>query len=272
MRRLTVFALVSVLLAASCSGDEADSATTATSTPAATAAVTSTEAPDTTLVSTTTTEALATTSSTSTTAGTTTTSTLVTSVCPALVALPDGTLTFIGGSGDFDGDGTTDELVTYQSAPDAWRMRVVFADGGGADAAIGEAEDFAPPRPIGGFDIDGDGAQEVFVTVGAGASTILVGVFDVSACVATRVAAGGGPAVFPVGASVGAGSGLACPGNGLVRRTFAQMADETTFDGGYEEYTLDGAHLTSQGIVENTMTSEEAAALAGFDCGGLPLP
>jgi hypothetical protein len=177
-----------------------------------------------------------------------------------------------GASGDFDGDGNPDELLTYQVGPDDWRVRVVFSDGGGADSSVGDAMDFAPPRPIGGLDLDGDGSQEAFLTVGAGASTIQIGIFEVSACVATRVTANGVPAAFSVGASVGAGSGLVCLGDGVVRRNFAQRVDESTFEGGYEEYLLDGSHLVSQGITSGTMTNEQAATLAAFDCGGLTLP
>jgi hypothetical protein len=193
-------------------------------------------------------------------------------VCPLPVALPEGTLVFAGGSGDFDGDGTSDDLLTYQVAADNWRLRVIFADGGGADATIEDVMDFAPPRPIGGFDIDGDGTAEAFLTVGAGASTTHVGIFDVAACVVTPVTVNGAHTVFPVGASVGAVSGLSCAGDGIVRRTFAQRTDETTFAGGYEDYTVTGSDLVSQQVVTDALTEEQAGVLGQFDCGGLTLP
>jgi len=252
-------------------GGEPDTTTTAA--PSTTLAV----AASTTTVTSATTEAPTTTAgpetTTTTSTSTTTTTTTMPSVCPTPVALKEGTLKFAGVAGDFDGDGFSDEMLTYQAAPNDWRVRVVFADGGGADAEITHIDDLIPPRPIGGFDADGDGSDEAFVIVGAGASTTLVGLFDVANCVVTRVSNGGVPAVFSVGASVGAGSGLVCPGDGTLRRTFAQRIDDQgNFEGGYEEFSLDGARLTSTDTVSGTMTSEDAAMLAAFDCGGMALP
>lgn len=274
MRRTVTLAVVAWLVVAACGGgEEAGSTITTTTSTSTTIAATSSAAPETTVANTTTSQAAETTSSTTTaTTSTSTTTTAAPSQCPIPLALPEGTLRMEGGSGDFDGDGATDELFTYQAGPDDWRVRVVFSDGGGADAAVGDAMDFAPPRPMGGFDIDGDGVQEAFLTVGAGASTIQIGMFDIGACVATRVTANGVPAAFSVGASVGAGSGMECLGDGVVRRNFAQRVDESTFEGGYEEYLLDGSHLVSQGTTTGTLTSEDAATLAGFNCGGLSLP
>jgi hypothetical protein len=193
-------------------------------------------------------------------------------VCPIPVALAGGTLTFSGASGDFDGDGLADQLMTYQAGPDDWRVRVVLADGGGADAAIVDGVDLTPPQPIGGYDIDGDGADEVFVTVGSGASAVLVGFFDVSACVATRVTSGGTPAVFSVGGSVGTVSGLFCPGDGTIQRVFAQYVADDEYEGGFEPFTLSGSVLTGGFGDGAGFTADEAFALAVLDCGPLSLP
>jgi hypothetical protein len=270
VRRLLVLAVVIGLAVVSCGGEPDTAATAAPTTSAAVAVSTTTVAPETTEV-TNTTAASETTTTTST--STTTTTTTIPSVCPSPVALKEGTLEFAGVAGDFDGDGNPDETLTYQAAPNDWRVRVIFADGGGAETVINHTDDLIPPRPIGGFDADGDGVDEVFVTVGAGASTTLVGLFDVANCVVTRVSNGGVPAVFSIGASVGAGSGLVCPGDGTLRRTFAQRVDDQgNFEGGYEEFTLAGSRLTSTNTVSSTMTGEEAAVLAAFDCGGLVLP
>ena len=186
--------------------------------------------------------------------------------------LPESTLLFAPVGGDFDGDGNGDELFTYQAGADNWRVRVVFADGGGADATITEAEDLAPPRPIGGFDIDGDGAEEVFLVVGSGASAAEIGFYDVANCVATRITAGGVSAVFAVGSSVGAISGLLCPGDGTIQRTFAQYVAENEYEGGFAPYRLDGAVLTALPGDGAGFTADEAFALGVLDCGGLALP
>ena len=174
--------------------------------------------------------------------------------------------------GDFDGDGNPDEAFTYQQGPDQWRVRITFADGGGADSAIVEGEDFAPPRPIGGYDIDDDGVDEVFLTVGAGASTVQVGFFSVAACVAQRITQAGVPASFPIGASIGNTSGLTCPGDGTVNRAFAQYVDDDVYEGGFVPYRLEGTVLTEFPGDGAGFTAEEAFALATLDCGGLALP
>ena len=271
MRSLIVAGII-VLVAGACGGD-AEPATTTTvvapvdSTTQAPATTTSSLAPTT--VPETTTTAAATTTTTTTTTSTTT---LPPTVCPVPAAFADGTLVFSGGSGDFDGDGNVDELMTYQMGPDQWRVRVVFADGGGADAAIAEGLDFAPPRPIGGYDIDGDGPQEVFLTVGSGASTVQVGFFDVADCVATRVTSGGLAAVFGVGGSVGMVSGIFCPGDGTIQRIFASYVADDEYEGGFEPFALSGSVL-SGGFGDGAgFTADEAFALAVLDCGSLALP
>jgi hypothetical protein len=181
-------------------------------------------------------------------------------------------VTFASVGGDFDGDGSQDGVLTYQAGIDDWRVRIVFADGGGADSAIADGEDFAPPRPIGGFDVDGDGAEEIFLTVGAGASTILVGLYDVSSCVATRVTEGGVAAAFPIGASIGNVSGLDCPGDGSINRNFAQYIADDVYEGGFAPYLLEGSVLTAFPGDGAGFTADEAFALAALNCGDLVLP
>ena len=207
-----------------------------------------------------------------TTSSTTTTSTLPATTCPVAPALPDGAVVYAGGDGDYDGDGQLDTAATYQAGPDSWRLRITFADGGGADTAIGDAEDFAPPRPIGGFDIEADGTDEIFVSVGAGASTVRIGLFDVAACAAIRVTEGGSPAVFPVGASIGQISGVVCPGDGTIERVFAQFVDDDVYEGGFAPYVLDGAVLTGFPGDGAGFAADEAFALAVLDCGDLQIP
>jgi hypothetical protein len=262
--------IVIVLVAAGCGGDTEVTTTietVASPTPTTEAATTTTIAPTTTTAAVTTSEPAETTTTT-----TATTTTLPPSVCPVAIPISDAALVFSGVFGDFDGDGSPDELLTYQAGPDDWRVRVVFADGGGADAAISDGEDFTPPRPIGGFDIDGDGPEEVFLTVGSGASTAQVGFFDVAGCVATRITTAGTPAVFGVGGSVGMVSGLACPGDGSINRNFASYVAEDAYEGGFEPFLLEGAVLTGFPGDGAGFTADEAFALAVLDCGSLSLP
>jgi hypothetical protein len=268
MKPRCVLGLAALVALGGCSSE-----TTAT-TAAPVNPVTSTSAtPATTQPPTTLPETTATTASpeTTTTVETPTTTTLPTSVCPVPVALAEGTASYPGVAADFDGDGAADELLTYQAGPDEWRVRVIFADGGGADAAIVDAEDFVPPRPIGGFDIDEDGTAEAFVLVGSGASTALMGFFEIEDCVATRITADGVPAVFGVGGSVGSISGISCPGDGTIHRNFARYVEEDVYEGGFEPFTLEGSVLTAGTGDGATLTAEEAYAVGSLDCGDLLL-
>ncbi len=267
MRKALVVVILAVV-ASACSG-EAESTTTSTPTTAAPATTTTTvAAATTTAAAATTTAAETTTTSTSTTS----TTTVPPTVFPVAPPLPAGTVTFATVGGDFDGDGNEDGMLTYQAGVDDWRLRIVFADGGGADSPVVEGEDFAPPRPIGGFDIDGDGAEEVFVTVGSGASTVLVGFYDVAACVATRITEGGVPAAFPVGASIGNSSGIYCDGAGSVERNFAQYVADDEYEGGFAPYLLEGPVLTAFPGDGAGFDAAGAFDLAILDCGDLVLP
>lgn len=270
MKRLPVLVLLAVSVVAGCAGNQETSTTVEAPTTTNVAPISST--PGTTAVAGTANSQPETTTTTSGSTTTTSTSTTSPTLCPQPVELAEGTLIFAGGSGDLDGDGLSDELFTYQAGENDWRVRVTFADGGGADAGIAQSDDLTPPRPIGGFDVDGDGAEEAFLTVGAGASTTLVGLFDISACVVQRITTGGVAAVFSVGASLGAESGLICPGDGTLRRNFAQRVDQDSFEGGYEEFSVDGTNLIPIETVSGLLTSAEAAQLATLDCGGLTLP
>jgi len=268
--RKTWVLVVLALWVGACSAN-ADPTTTSAATTNTPATTTTVPATTTTAAATTTTAAETATTSTTTTSTTTSTTTPAT-VCPVSPPLPPGTVTFATVGGDFDGDGNEDGMLTYQAATDVWRLRVVFADGGGADSLIAEGEDFAPPRPIGGFDVDGDGAEEVFVTVGSGASTVQIGFYDVAACVATRITESGVAAVFSVGASIGQVSGISCPGDGSINRNFAQYIDDDVYEGGFAPYLLEGSVLTAFPGDGAGFDAAEAFALAVLDCGDLALP
>lgn len=267
-----VMLLCALLTLAGCAGDPEPAPSTTTAGAATTTSVTTTAELSTTIAASATTTSEPAASTTTTTTTSTTTSTVPITTCPVPPALPEGALRFAGGSGDYDGDGQLDSAITYQAAPDSWRLRITFADGGGTDVAIADAEDFAPPRHIGGFDIEGDGADEIFVAVGAGASTVQLGLFDVAGCVASRITAGGTSAVFAVGASIGNVSGVVCPGDGTIEQVFAQYVDEDLYEGGFAPYVLDGSVLTAFPGDGAVFTVDEAFALAVLDCGSLSLP
>lgn len=230
--------------------------------------VTTTIEPTTTIDATTTTEPP---STTSTTLPATTTT--VASACPqAPPPAADATDATSTGA-DFDGDGLADVLSTYIVPSEArWHVRVEFGAGGSDDMTIEDSDMATPARPIGGLDVDGDGFDEAFVTVGSGASSVLVGLYDVAACGLTRVTIGTDPAVFPIGATVGNISGLACNVVGDLDRVFAQWVAEDVYEGGFEPFTLSGSVLTPGFGDGAGFSAAEAGALATLNCGTLALP
>jgi hypothetical protein len=199
--------------------------------------------------------------------------TTVPSSCPEAPPAAADAIELTSVDTDVDGDGLPDVLSTYLVPSESrWHVRVAFGVGGSDDVSIVDSDMVAPARPIGGHDLDGDGTDEAFVTVGSGAATILVGLYDVAGCSLTRVTIDTEPAVFPIGATVMNVSGLACNVVGDLDRLFAQRVDEDEFEGGFAPFTLSGSVLTP-GFGDGAGFSEaEAAALATLDCGTLTLP
>ncbi len=239
------------------------------------AASTTTAAATTTIEAVTTTIGAATTSGPPTPTSTTLPATTTTAApaCPQAppLAADAADATFVGV--DLDGDGLADLLSTYIVPSEArWHVRVEFGAGGSDDVQIVDSNMVGAARPIGGHDVDGDGTNEAFVTVGSGASALLVGLYDVAACGLTRVTVGADPAVFPIGATIGNVSGLACNVVGDLDRLFAQQVATDEYEGGFEPFTLTGSVLTP-GLGDGaSFSGAEAAALATLDCGTLALP
>lgn len=272
MIRIATLAVVLAVISVGCGGDNQVTTTSVAAplaNPTAAPAETTSSAPPTTeaTAASTTTVAIA-----GTTIATTTSTTVPPTVCPIPPPLPEGTVVFAPVGGDFDGDGSADALQTYQAGADDWRIRITFSDGGGADAAVAGSDDFAPPRPIGGFDVDSDGSEEAFLTVTSGASAVFIGLYSVGDCVAARITQGGVPAEFAVGGSVGSVAGVSCDGQGTINRQFAQYVGDDVYEGGFEPFVLEGSVLTPFPGDGAGFTAEEAFALAILDCGSLSLP
>jgi hypothetical protein len=66
-----------------------------------------------------------------------------------------------------------------------------------------------------GVDLNGDGTEEFFAKIGAGASATVMGIFDVIDCDLVHVTVDGAPAELTIGASVGNFSGYECLDGGL---------------------------------------------------------
>jgi hypothetical protein len=238
--------LVVALLVAACQGDAATT--------------TSTDQPTTTTVSTTTSTTRAPSSTTSS------------SPPPACDAgdLPDGLEEVAWVLADADGDGEDDRLVAYREA-DTAVVRIEPAAGGSVEAEIMEDPGPLPVEPIGGHDLDGDGTDELFVTVGAGAYTFLVGAWTLDGCELRRVTLDGLPAAFPVGASASNVVGLRCPDDGGLETVSASYVDEETYEGGFQPYELDGSELVAGPFAPAVFHGDEILDVARFACGDFSL-
>ena len=178
---------------------------------------------------------------------------------------------------DLDGDDHDDQLQSYRVGDAEWHLRVSLARGGGADLEI------TPPNGsfvtvLGGADIDGDGADELWAQTGQGASAAILGIARLVGCDLVRVTTSGGdPAELPVGGSVGTASGVECEARS---DSAAHLTTYTASNQGgdrYEvratEHVLDGAALVSRGTYtdEVAIGDEAFARASSFSCGRLTL-
>ncbi len=265
------------LLAASCSGDSG-----AAPSPSSTSTTTtSTTTTSTTTTSTTTTS----TTSTTTTTSTTITTTVPESACGGSGALPELAENHSLAGGDVNGDGDIDTIHTYSigdpSLAGAWWLQVSFANGGGASQQLLDpGTSLAGARPFDGFDINGNGKDEFFARVGAGASTSEFGLFEVVDCTIHRIALDGQPSVFTAGASVNFVSGFECvdiDANGandfLIVYTGSRLGETDEFEITAAQYfVLDGmvTFMLADGIGGN-INDPDFAKFASAGCPGVTL-
>jgi hypothetical protein len=221
---------------------------------------------------------------------TSTTTTTAPSACTA-GPRPAGAVRVTSAPGDFNGDGTPDTLVVYgtgtDDAPAPYMVRVELGDGGGSvetpivDAATDPNQNV---KALGGADIsttsggsdDGSGV-EAFVAVGSGASTFLVGFYQLGACELVRLAGAGGstPAELPVGGTVTHLSGVRCDagssGTRLVQ-VAAESTDGVTYATTEQTFDVTDAKLVPAGPpVAGTRggTDPELSRFSGLDCAGV---
>lgn len=192
--------------------------------------------------------------------------------CPSAEA-PDSESTV---EADVDGDGEPDEVGSAEQ-PGELVLHVALAAGGDAVLVL-------PTFGIGGTgligpaDVDGDGAAEIWVRTGSGASASIVGLVRFTDCQLVQVRfANGDPAELPVGGSVGTSAGLSCEGRvdpaADVTTYLAGTVGEETYEVTATEYALDGAALTQLGSTTSTVTTSDPAfaTYVTFSCDGLAL-
>jgi hypothetical protein len=126
--------------------------------------------------------------------------------------------------------------------------------------------------PIGGYDVDGDGRDELFAVTGNGAYTTWIDVFefDPATCTLARVTnpdPHAVPPLFAVGASVRNGVGLDCVDHLLVATMFTSSDEPLHYTGTRTSYRIVDNH-----VEQVAQTNVDGAQAATFRCGYLTLP
>lgn len=179
--------------------------------------------------------------------------------CPGGGAVPpEGAENVSEVSADVDGDGADDRVLAYRHNGD--RRVAVELTGGGTDAVDANASEIVEPAPLsvlGGVALGGDG-ETVFAVTGAGASVVIVGLFQFVECALTRVSFESGQAVeLPVSGAITHGDGLRCAPGGdgppLVRLS-ATSTDGESFTATETGYRVDGNILVEVDTQTTTLT------------------
>jgi hypothetical protein len=195
--------------------------------------------------------------------------------CPD-VEIPADATDLVEVGADVDGDSQVDALRSYRLG-EGWHLQVELHGGGGADLAM-DTLGGAGVEVLGGADVDGDGADEVWARTGSGASATIVGSARFTGCTLVRVTLPAGePADFPVGGSVGTAAGLGCeaaadPAGHLSTYT-ATNTGERDYSIQVVEHVLEGTVLRELGrrTEQATIGDDLFVRATTFRCGDLSL-
>lgn len=218
-----------------------------------------------------------TTSSPSTTTTEATTATTISSEAPAC---PGGEVPAAGANdvteanGDIDGDGADDRVVSYRLGDGSRVIGVDLARGATATFNLGDAE-LAGPSPLsvlGGIPLAPD-AETVLAVTGAGASVVIVQLFQLEGCDLVPVTVDNSVLVeLPVGGGITHGDGLTCRDETLVQRS-ATSFDGETFEASETTYRLEGTTLLEVASETSTLTrgpdDDVINSYYTIDCPGL---
>lgn len=205
-----------------------------------------------------------------------TTAVPVTTVAPSCpnVTVGETDLTVSAEPFDGDGDGQPDILQTYRDNEAKWHMQVLWASGGGSDVVL-DAFAQSPVRPLGGFDVDGDGRDEAFVVTDTGASAQIISLYStMTDCVLQPILIDGTNTIYTmiIAGSLGQPAGVECNGTGKIVEKQASILDWDTGEYTFETYrrSLFAATMSvTFGFDIGVFTSDEAAAFAQLNCGSL---
>lgn len=196
-------------------------------------------------------------------------------------------------SGDFDGNGSNDDLYVWKDGTQ-W-IAHVETDGGFGGEVVLPTSQYDTAEAIGGHDVNGDGVDEVFVKIGAGASTDIIGLFTLWEAVGSPTtgfscalrpisldwASPDEPASWVIDYGILTQTGLQCRLNHTLREYYQDTADGTTYLQQRHDYSYTPSFgigdpvISSIGTSSVTLTSpadDALIALGGsFTCGTLSL-
>lgn len=260
-RRAATIVLVTLLSVAGCGDDTSDDAGGSTTTSVADSTTTTSGPADPSTITTAAPDA-------------TTTTAAPVGACPDEAPVPGSATEVVGAPLPFDGDGDglDDQLTTFRHE-DAWWVQATWSSGG--SSAVSVPGSSMGIRPLGGSDLDGDGADEAWIAISGPASGMIVGVLRVDGCAVVPVvdSAGGQPFEFPVTSSIGSFSGASCESIGDISLVTGQLIDEDS--GEYETaevpYDYDPAtgQVTAGPGDGGGVGFDEVGALATLRCGDL---
>lgn len=204
--------------------------------------------------------------------GSTSSTTVVACTAAAASGVPDaGRSALATATGDFDGDGRPDRLLTYRGGDGGpWHVRVELGAGGSDDLTLAGSPEGV--RALGGVHLDVGPGEAALAVVGTGAAGVTVGLFVVQQCRLARVSLNGAPAEFAVRSSAAGRDGLVCQPPGLVAYS-ATTSDGQTYRGTSVAYLLLGAALDETHRATQTLLpgDPDLARYGAFACGTVKL-
>lgn len=191
-------------------------------------------------------------------------------------------------SGDLDGDDAADTATVYRIGPKSapeWHLAVDLASGARADSIVprdlGGAQGIGNAAVAGAVDVNGDGTDELWASVGSGSTGTLAALFVVDGCGVEAATADGTALVFSVGGASGSFAGVGCTdvdGDGAL--DFVVQRQATSSDGGATYQTTETEYVLVDGMfgvisqVPGTASPSDPdfARLSSFRCGPVQLP
>jgi len=215
-------------------------------------------------------------STTSETGGSGTSSTTTIAACPP-VERSDIEGGLAEQEADVDGDGQPDVVQSFPtgSTGDPFTLLVDLAAGGGATLEIPGNGDF-PVALLGAATLAPDEPDRVWVRVGAGASTTILGLYHLDGCeLKAATFENGEPVQLPIGGTVGTASGAACGSEVDAEADLlvyeASYLSEDQYEIVTTEYRWEDGVLVPSPASAPTVSQSDLSRYGGFHCGDLTL-